>query len=101
MEKNIYGAAQKNSFFDRELQEAVRLRLQYFFCSCRDCHGGKRVSVAGIREHLRRVRRDPFLMWSMLGGDPEAGYPEIGAWGDSDVSRSTEDQTEMADSFPS
>jgi hypothetical protein len=70
------------------------------FYSCRDCHGGKRVSVAGIREHLWRVGRDPFLMRSILGGDPEAGYPEIGAWGESDISRrSTENQTEMADNF--
>ena len=30
--------------------------------------------------HLRDYRRDPFLMHSMVGGDPEGGYLECGIW---------------------
>lgn len=33
-----------------------------------------------IREHLRSNKHDPFLMRSMLGGDPKGGYPKEGIW---------------------
>jgi hypothetical protein len=35
---------------------------------------------APAQEHLKRFGRDPFLMHSMVGGDPPDGYPSGGIW---------------------
>jgi hypothetical protein len=85
---------------ETELNEAARLRLRSYFCPYRDCHGGKRVATGGIKQHLAKVDHDPFLMRSMVGGDPVSGYPEFGAWVLPDfVYRDSVDDAEPDDVF--
>ena len=54
--------------------------MQSFRCPCCDCHGGRRKTIEVIRKHHTAVGRDPFLMKSMIGGDPIDGYPSRGLW---------------------
>jgi hypothetical protein len=47
--------------------------------------GGRRKSIAVIREHSRVNLRDRHLMLSQVGGDPPVGYPATGVWVDEDA----------------
>jgi hypothetical protein len=38
------------------------------------------VPLVGIKNHLQNYKRDPFLMRSMLGGDPLELYLQLGVW---------------------
>ena len=64
----------------RELEVCEEKNLDSYLYPCRMCHGGHRYVVRTIQMHLRDYLRDPFLMHSMVGGDPEGGYPEGGIW---------------------
>jgi len=63
-----------------ELRVASVLEVRAFQCPCIDCHGGRRKTIDVIRRHHAAVGRDPFLMNSMIGGDPPKGYPLCGLW---------------------
>lgn len=65
---------------ETELEMAARMQLTEYLCPCRSCHGGRRLPILRIKQHLKLHRRDPFLYQSMLGGDPPSGYPVEGAW---------------------
>jgi len=66
--------------FENELQIAKEKNCTAYHCPCTKCHGGHRYDIKTIRGHLRLNKRDPFLMHSMLGGDPVEGYPAQGIW---------------------
>jgi hypothetical protein len=54
--------------------------LDSYLYPCRGCHGGHRYCIRTIQEHLRESGRDPFLMYSMVGGDAEEWYRRQGIW---------------------
>jgi len=56
-----------------ELHVATELDVRAFICLCRDYYGGCRKTIDVIRRHHIVVGRDPFLMKSMIGGDPPGG----------------------------
>jgi hypothetical protein len=64
----------------KELQVCEENNWDLYLCPCRKCHGGHRYSVTTVQMHLREFRRDPFLMYSMVGGDPPDGYLAAGFW---------------------
>ena len=64
----------------RELQVCEENNLDSYLCPCRKCHGGHQYAVRTIQMHLRAFQRNPFLMHSMVGGNPQGGYPEDGIW---------------------
>ena len=64
----------------RELEVCEEKNLDSYLCPYRKCHGGHRYAVHTIQMHLRDYLRDPFLMHSMVSGNPEGGYPEGGIW---------------------
>ena len=49
-----------------EEKEADRQRLVKYQCPCSMCAGGKVLSRATIRKHLRRYKRDPAFTKSIL-----------------------------------
>jgi len=61
-----------------ELRVAKEKQYTSFRCPCTKCQDGRRYKLKGIRNHLRVNGRDPFLMHSMVGGDPKEGYPKEG-----------------------
>jgi hypothetical protein len=64
----------------KEMELAEQLGRRSYYCPCMDCHGRKRVSLHGIKQHLATHRRDPYKMKSQFGGDSPKGYPKFGAW---------------------
>jgi hypothetical protein len=74
---------QKELVLRTELRVCIEQGIDKFHYPCRECHGGgRRMSIAAIREHLRKNFRDQHLMLSQVGGDPPAGYPTGGVWVD-------------------
>jgi hypothetical protein len=69
-----------NLLLQHELRIARLRNYDSFMCPCCDCKGGIRKSTATVKQHLRRRPRDPFLFRSMVGDDPEEGFPPEGIW---------------------
>lgn len=63
-----------------ELHVATELDVRTFLCPWRDCHGGRQKIIDIIRRHHAAVGRDPFLLKSMIGGDPLGGYLASNVW---------------------
>jgi hypothetical protein len=63
---------------ETELRVAREKEIDLFRCPCRKCHGGHKYSVETIRTHLRLHTQDIHLTYSMVGGDPDGGFPEEG-----------------------
>ena len=83
--KNLYTGRRRHIplqdlILQRELEVCEEKNLNSYLCPCRKCHGGHRYAIRIVQRHLREYQRDPFLMKSMVGGDPEGGFPEGGIW---------------------
>ena len=52
--------------WNMEEKEADKRRLVKYRCPCSMCAGGKVLSRATIRKHLRRYKRDPTFTKSIL-----------------------------------
>jgi hypothetical protein len=63
-----------------KLRVATEQDIIAFRCPCRDCRGDRRKRIEVIRKHHAAVGPDPFLIKSMIGGDPLEGYPPHGVW---------------------
>ena len=61
----------------REIELAEQLGRRRYYYPCMGCHGGKQVSLHGIKQHLATHGQDPYKMKSQLGGDPPEDYPEF------------------------
>jgi hypothetical protein len=87
----------------KELQVCEDNNWDSYLCPCRKCHGGHRYSITTVQIHLREFRRDPFLMHSMVGGDPADGYPARGIWvqdgGDVVLAMNVFDDAEMGTEY--
>jgi hypothetical protein len=58
-----------------ERRTAVEKNLKHYLCPCKKYHGGYRKSLKTIDIHQEENGRDEHLMFSMLGGNPPAGFP--------------------------
>jgi hypothetical protein len=65
---------------EHELRVAAVKKYIAFKCPCWNCKGGVTKCVATIKKHLRDMPRDPYLYQSMVGADPEEGFPVDGIW---------------------
>jgi hypothetical protein len=63
-----------------ELRIAKEKGFDAFKCPCSDYKGGTRKNLSMIKHHLCNVARDPFLYHSMVGDDPDHGFPAPGIW---------------------